>query len=119
MVALTKYKPEMCEIAQELLSKGKSLAAICREFKISRQCLYNWLESNPDFKESVDAGIQAAQAHWEDIGENGVVGNYEKFSAPTWIFTMKNRFREDYQEDRAPKTISEAVIEKLIDRLVE
>jgi len=63
--------------------------------------------------------LQKAQRVWEKIGRNGIEGNYEKFSGAPWIFTMKNRFRRDYQEDKEPKNESASIIEKLIDKLTE
>ena len=75
--------------------------------------------NHPEFKDAMDKGLQACQAYWEEMGENGIVGNYEKFSASPWIFSMKNRFRADYQEDKEPKTVNDSIVEKLLDRLVE
>ncbi len=117
--APSKYNQDMCLKAHELLSRGKSLAAICREFKISRKTLYNWMDAHPEFREIIDIGMQAAQARWEDMGEDGVVGNCEKFSAPTWIFTMKNRFREDYAENKDTSNDKKAIIADLLDKLID
>lgn len=113
------YKPEFCATATEILSRGKSLAAVCAALKVTRQSLYNWKDSHPEFRVALDEGMQACQAYWEDMGENGIVGNYEKFSSAPWIFSMKNRFRADYQEDKEPKSVNDTIVEKLLDRLVE
>jgi hypothetical protein len=119
MVMPLKYKPEMCAIAEEVLSNGESLAAICAELNIGRTTLYEWRDSNPEFRNAIERGLQKAQRRWERIGMDGIEGHYEKFNAAPWIFTMKNRFRADYQEDKEAKTESTAIIEKLIDKLAE
>lgn len=115
----SNYKPEYCETAVEVLSKGKSLAAVCVACGCCRATLYNWRDSHPEFARAINFGLQHAQARWEDIGEAGIVGELEKFSATPWIFTMKNRFRDDYQEDKEAKSLPESLVERLIDRLVE
>lgn len=95
-----KYRPEFCDIAAKVLANGESLAAVCAELDISRATFYEWRDNNPDFKDAVDRGLQKAQRVWENIGKDGIIGCYEKFSPSPYIFTMKNRFREDYKEDK-------------------
>jgi hypothetical protein len=110
-----KYKKEYPQKAEEILATGKSLAAVCAQLDISRETLYAWKESHPEFKEAIKKGLLKAQAVWEEMGENGIKGNYEKFGAAPWIFTMKNRFREDYKEDKEEKKDdSQSVLEKII-----
>jgi hypothetical protein len=92
----TEYRPEYCQIAFEVLSKGKSLAAVCAKLGISRTTLYKWKGANQELADAIEAGLQVAQAHWEDLGESGVSGEIKNFAGTPWIFTMKNRFRSDY-----------------------
>lgn len=113
------YRPEYCEIAANILAEGKSYAAVCAALDICRATLYNWRDDNPDFAKALNRGLQKAQAHWENIGKAGVTGEIDKFSATPWIFTMKNRFREDYAEDKQGKSVTDNLVEKLIDKLVE
>ena len=116
----SKYKPEYCKIAFETLSSGKSKAHVCCNIGISRPTLYDWVSAHDEFADAVNMGMQRAQAYWEDIGEKGVTGEIERFSATPWIFTMKNRFRDDYQEDKLEnKSVSDSIVEKLIDKLIE
>ncbi len=115
-----KYKEEFCEIASEILSKGKSLAAVCAHLDIARCTLYEWRESRPEFKEALDRGLQKAQLYWEELGQSGVSGDIKNFGGAPWIFTMKNRFRDDYKEDKNDNAnANQALVEKLIDKLVE
>ena len=118
---LTDYKKSHCETALNVLSKGKSLAAVCAALDICRQTLINWRNTFPEFDEAVKRGLQKAQSKWEDIGESGIVGEHEKFSAPAWIFSMKNRFREDYKEDKEHQSVSasEPIIAKILEKLAQ
>jgi|SRR5258708_10123382 hypothetical protein len=116
---LSEFKPEYCEIATKVLANGESLAAICDELDICRATLYNWRDAHPEFANAIRKGLQKAQRDWERIGREGVVGNIDKFAASTWIFTMKNRFRDDYKEEKAEPTLNESLVEKLIDKLIE
>ncbi len=95
-----KYRKDYCVKAEEILETGKSLAAVCSSLDIGRSTLYEWRETHPEFREAIDRGLQKCQLYWENIGEEGIKGNYEKFGAAPWIFTMKNRFRADYAEDK-------------------
>lgn len=114
------YRPEYCEIAVKVLSDGESLAAVCCELDVCRDTLYEWKDKHPEFAKALQRGLQKAQRVWETIGKDGVTGNIEKFSATPWIFTMKNRFRADYQEDKSEsKSVSDSIVEKLIDKLVD
>lgn len=114
-----KYDQNMCEVAEKVLADGESLAAICAELNITRTTLYEWRERHPEFAAAISRGLQKAQREWEKIGKEGITGAYEKFNAAPWIFTMKNRFREDYKEDKEVKSDNSALIEKLIDKLVD
>jgi len=119
MVAQAKYKDEYCQIATKVLAEGESLAAICAELGVSRTTLYEWRDNNPSFRDAIETGLQMAQRVWEQIGKDGITGQYEKFNGAPWIFTMKNRFRADYAEDKEAKTATDVVLDKLLDRLVD
>jgi len=109
------YKKEYCQIAIDVLSSGESLAAVCAELNIARSTLYEWRDSNPEFKAALEQGLQKAQRDWERLGRDGINGNLEKFSQAAYIFTMKNRFRADYAEDKEDKDNTAAsVLEKIL-----
>lgn len=114
-----KYKVEYGQLAVEILAKGKSLAAVCAHLNISRPTLYEWRDRFPEFKKSIELGLQKAQVYWENIGEDGITGNIKNFGGSPWIFTMKNRFRDDYAEEKEHKSVSDSIVEKLIDKLVD
>lgn len=119
MATPNKYRSEFCAKAEEVLAGGESLAAVCAELGICRTTLYEWRDSHPEFASALSSGLQKAQRVWEQIGRDGIVGNYEKFNGAPWIFTMKNRFRDDYAEDKEQKSSADTILEKIIDKLVE
>ncbi len=115
-----KYEQKCCIKAEEILSTGKSLAAVCAAMGIARCTLYDWRDTYPEFKEAIDRGLQKAQSVWEDMGESGIKGEYKGFGAAPWIFTMKNRFRDDYKEDKNEKSeASNSLVEKILGKLTE
>ncbi len=113
------YNESMCAIAEQIFGSGKSIARLASSLGVCRETIYDWRDKHPEFARALKRGKETAQAHWEDIGEEGICGEIKNFSATAWIFTMKNRFREDYKEDKQEKTISESVVEKLLDKLID
>lgn len=110
-----KYKSEYCKVAENILATGKSLAAICAELDITRTTLYAWRDNNLEFSEAIEKGLQKAQTYWESLGANGISGDIKNFGAAPWIFTMKNRFRADYQDDKKDEKNNESsVLEKIL-----
>lgn len=110
-----KYKKELCETALKVLSNGESLAAVCAELEITRETLRVWRDTHKEFRDAINLGLLKAQRIWEQMGKDGMQGNYERFGAAPWIFTMKNRFREDYKEEKEEKKDDDkSVLEKLI-----
>lgn len=117
MSIITKYAPEYCDVARKVLGDGESIAALCAELQIVRQTFYTWRDKHPEFNDAVEVGLMEAQRVWEKIGRDGITGEYDRFGGSPWIFTMKNRFRHDYQEEKSEQLSNASVIEKLIDKI--
>jgi transposase-like protein len=113
------YNEALCEKTIQILSTGKSIAALAHLLGVCRETIYEWRDKHPEYARALKKGRDACQLYWEDIGQEGIQGDIKNFSATAWMFTMKNRFRDDYKEDKQEKTISESIVEKLIDRLVD
>ncbi len=112
-----KYEPWMDEVALEKFRAGKSITSVCCALDISRDTYYRWRDDKDHpFYHVAQKGEQISQDRWEDIGMDGVVGNLEKFAGSTWQFTMKNRFREHYSDEK-PKDARDTLIEKLLDKV--
>jgi transposase-like protein len=109
-----KYKPEFCDIAIKVLADAESLAAVCDEIGVARSTLYLWRDKYEEFGRALDFGKQKSQRKLERIGMQGMVGDIEKFSPTPWIFTMKNRFREDYAEQKEEKSTNDSIVEQLL-----
>lgn len=88
----TKYKRKFCQIAYDLLSKGYSKEALAGNLGVSKQCLYEWVQTYDDFGDAVERGVSASQFFWEDLGMRGTQGQVKGFNATAWMFNMKNRF---------------------------
>jgi hypothetical protein len=108
------YDDSLCEPAVEILSNGKSISRLATTLGVCRDTIYEWRDKHPEFALALKRGRDAAQARWEDIGEDGIMGEIKNFSASAWIFTMKNRFRADYAEDKEHKTVNDSIVEQLL-----
>jgi len=113
------YNQSMCDEAEQLLAAGKSIARVATNLGVCRDTIYDWRDKHPEFAKALKVGKDASQAKWEDIGQDGVCGDIKNFSATAWMFTMKNRFRDDYKEDKEVKGGSETLVEKLLNKLTD
>lgn len=94
-----KYTSEIPEKFLRLRFEGKTEAQAMLLCDIrSWETLKRWQNDYPDFKEAVEFGKIAAQAYWEGIGDDGIVGNLPKFSHTAYIFKMCNMFKEQYRQ---------------------
>ena len=118
MVFALTYKPEMCAKATKVLADGESLAAVCDELDICRSTLYEWRDKYPEFGAAIKKGLQKSQRDWERKGREAMFDS-KNFNSASWIFTMKNRFRDDYAEDKTEKSSTDTLVDKLIDKLCD
>ena len=115
MTRAAKYKADYCNKAANILSGGRSLAGVCADLDICRATLYEWRDSHPEFKAALDRGLQKAQDLLEQKGLEATFGGFDKFTPASWIFTMKNRFRNDYAEEKEDKNdAAVSVLEKIL-----
>ena len=97
----TAYRPEMCDIVIECGDEGKTLAEMARALDVDRSTINDWRERHPEFSRAIKAGLDRAQAWWEDKGRVATFGGVDGFNATSYIFQMKNRFREDWNDRQA------------------
>jgi hypothetical protein len=93
----TDYKPEFCEQVIEFGKQGMSKAEMCLELDICHQTMTNWSEEYPEFLAAVKKAIQYSQGWWEMRGRKATFSS-EGFNATSYIFNMKNRFKEDWSD---------------------
>jgi len=94
----SKYKPEFCKTVIDCGTEGKTLAAMAEACGVNRETLNDWIVAHPAFSDAVKRGLQKAQVWWEDQGRIATFGGCEGFNATSFIFNMKNRFKEDWRD---------------------
>lgn len=92
------------------VERQEAFAAVCEHLAqgYSKECfpLADWdtiesyCEKFPeDFPtEKLKEAMRAHRLLWEGIGIDGARGKINNFSASSWIFNMKNRFRADWAD---------------------
>lgn len=94
----TKYDPELCKTVLDAGTEGKTLAGMAEACDIDRSTLAEWMEIHPEFSGAVKRGLQKAQALWEEKGMTATFGGTDGFNATSYIFQMKNRFKDDWRD---------------------
>ena len=94
----SKYEPHMLKTVMDIGSIGGSHMEMAVELGIDRVTFYRWTENNEEFRNAVKMADAAAQVWWERAARNGAVGLIDKWNPTTYIFHMKNRFKDDYRE---------------------
>jgi hypothetical protein len=100
------YKPEMCQITEELMSKGKTNAQVCAVLGISPDSFMRYRRDYPELAAAYEKGKVLQQAYWENVGMNGIVGEIKGFNATTYIFMMSNLFKGQYTQKAADVTVN-------------
>ena len=94
----TKYDPAMCEMVIAMGEEGKTLAGMADALDVDRETINNWRSEHPEFSRAVRRGLEKAQAWWEEQGRIATFGAIEGFNATSYIFQMKNRFRDEWND---------------------
>ncbi len=94
----SKYDADFCARVLELGKEGASKAEICLELDICYNTLENWQDAHPEFLKAVKEAERLSQGWWEKKGRQATFGGVEGFNATSFIFNMKNRFKEDWRD---------------------
>jgi len=94
----TKYKKEFCEVVVKVGERGDTITAMAEACDIHKETLRDWMAAHPEFSVAVNRGLQKAQAWWEQKGKEMAVGDISAGNPTTYIFNMKNRFKEDWRD---------------------
>lgn len=86
----TKYKPEYCDKAIEVMKRGFSKEAVAGHLDITKDTLYRWVKKHKEFSDSIKKGLEYSRVFWEELGIEMVTAG--QGNSATWIFNMKNRF---------------------------
>lgn len=94
----TKYDPAFCDLVLEVGENGGTLAEMAEVCDVERHTLNAWVERHEEFSTAVKRGLQKAQVLWERRGMAATFGDCDGFNATSFIFNMKNRFKEDWRD---------------------
>lgn len=90
----TKFREEFCEQLVAHMAEGLSFESFGASPRgVCKQTLYTWLEKHPTFVDAKSRGKLESLLFWEKIGIKGTLGKVSNFSASSYIFNMKNRFK--------------------------
>lgn len=92
----TDYKPEYCQMLIDHMAEGFSFESFAAVVKVNRDTLYNWVAIHPDFSDAKKSGFDESRLTWEKIGRD--IAKKGEGNATAFIFNMKNRFREDWND---------------------
>ena len=100
----TKYKPEYCQQATDLMAEGFSMFVVAGKFNVSRWTLNKWIEAHEEFKTAIDIGKAKAAAKWERrLGKIADEGGGNG-SATMVAFALKNLAKETWQDKQTVET---------------
>lgn len=94
----TKYTPDMCDRVIELGKTGASKHEMALELGIAMSTFDVWQNENPQFSEAVSRSLELSQGWWEKNGRLATFGAFDGFNATSFIFNMKNRFRDSWKD---------------------
>ena len=90
MARPTKYNPDYCDKAIEVMKRGFSKEAVAGHLDITKKTLYNWMGKHKEFLHAIKKGEEYSRVFWEELGIEMVTAG--QGNATAWIFNMKNRF---------------------------
>lgn len=96
----SKYDPAMCEAVIAAGEQGMTLAEMANEIGVDRATVRNWMEQHEEFFHAVKSGLDKAQAWWEAKGREATFGGIDGYNATSYIFQMKNRFKDDWADTK-------------------
>ena len=107
----TKYEPAMCEVVIACGKEGMGKAEMAAELGVAYSTFDLWTQQHPQFSEAVKDAQRFAQAWWEKQGRLATFGGVDGFNATSYIFQMKNRFRDEWndtvkQETKGDQTLT-------------
>lgn len=95
----TKYKEEYCDLVIEHMEQGLSVESFAAIVDVSKSTIYEWIKEHPQFSDAVNKGFDKSRLFWERAGLKGMfTESGTTFNATTWIFNMKNRFKDEWRD---------------------
>jgi len=94
----TKYDPAFCQTVIECGKQGMTLAEMADALNVNRATVNEWTQQHEEFSSAVKLGLEKALSWWERNGRTATFGSHPGFNATSYIFQMKNRFRDDWRD---------------------
>jgi len=114
----SKYDPAMCAKVMTVGEDGGTLAEMAEVLDIHRETLNEWISAHPEFSDAVKRAQQKAQIWWERQGKLATFGGTEGFNATSFIFNMKNRFKDDWRDKVETEHSGGLKVEKVVREIV-
>jgi transposase len=93
----TKYNKDMLPVLIDCGKQGMGVVEMSVAIGICRDTFNEWRKDNKEFSDTVNKALAYSQAWWERLGREGSTGE-KQINPTTWIFNMKNRFRDDWRD---------------------
>ena len=93
----SEYDPSMLDKIIEIGKIGGSQVEMAVEIGVSRETFYRWKDELPEFCDTVKKALDLSQSWWEKQGRVATFAG-DGFNATSYIFNMKNRFKEDWRD---------------------
>ena len=93
-----KFKKSYNKELIEHMGKGFSFESFAGKIDVARSTLYNWLESQPSFMDAKNTAFEKSRLFWERIGIHGTVGKLPGWNPTGWIYNVKNRFPNEWND---------------------
>ena len=94
----SKYDPAFCDMVIAAGQEGMGKAEMAAEIGVAYSTFDLWTQEHEEFSEAVKQARRLSQAWWEKQGRVATFGGVDGFNATSYIFQMKNRFREDWND---------------------
>jgi hypothetical protein len=105
------YRQEYCQQVMDYMAKGYSLSAFAGSIKQSRDTMYEWMGTHPEFSDAVTRARAMRLVPWEErlmtVEKSGEVA--------ATIFALKNTDPEEWREVRYANFDHNVKIETLSD----
>ena len=96
----TLYDPALCDKVIELGKLGKSVEQIASILGFSLRTFYIWRDAHEEFLHAMEDAKQYEQYWWEEQMQLAATGENPDANATLFIFNMKNRFHQDWKDNR-------------------
>lgn len=111
------YDPAFCQVVEDALAQGFSLAVAAGDVGVTRQTLDNWTKEHPEFFDAVRIGRAKGARVWEQ--RLAKLADTNEGNATGVIFGLKNRLPEDWKDKTEQELSGGLKVEKLTRSIVD